>query len=194
MKPYGKLILLGISAVFLASCATPPPNLSNTPSEIITIPAKKVVVTDFMREQKYNPTDAVWSGSFHPLPNTATVPSFPELVLNNLRSRLRGNNNELMGSLEISVLDSSLLMESHVADSVVFIGIASAFSNRKYMCVVDVNFRYKDKTIRKKFDASYAKSRGWGDIPTNEKGEMVSGCLNQIVENIANFSLSVIQD
>jgi hypothetical protein len=193
MKPHKNLILLGVCAVLLASCATPPPNLSNTPSDSITVPAKKVVIADFMREQKYNPTDAVWSGSFHPLPNNATVPSFPELVLNNLRTRLRGNN-ELTENLEISVLDSNILMESHVADSVEFIGIASAFSDRKYMCVVDLNFRYKDKTIRKKFDATYTKSRAWSDIPTNEKSEMVSSCLNQLVENIANFSLSVIQN
>jgi len=126
MKPHGNLILLGISALFLASCATPPPNLSNTPSDSITVPAKKVVIADFMREQKYNPTDAVWSGSFHPLPNTATVPSFPELVLNNLRTRLRGNN-ELMENLEISVLDSNILMESHVADSVAFMELHRHF-------------------------------------------------------------------
>lgn len=193
MKLHGKLVLLGISALFLPSCTTPPPNLSNTPLDSITVPAKKVVIADFMREQKYNPSDAVWSGSFHPLPSNATVPSFPELVLNNLRTRLRGNN-ELFENLEISVLDSNILMESHVADSVAFIGIASAFSDRKYMCVVDVNIQYKDKTIRKKFDATYTKSRAWSDIPTNEKSEMVSGCLNQIVENIASFSSRVIQN
>ncbi|KXW56999.1 hypothetical protein FEMY_24780 [Ferrovum myxofaciens] len=193
MKPYKNLILLGVSAAFLASCATPPPNLSNTPSDSITVPAKKVVIADLMREQKYNPSDTVLSGGFHPLPSNATVPSFPEFMLNNLRARLRGND-ELIDNLEISVLDSNILMESRVADSVPFINIASVFFDRKYMCVVDINIRYKDKTVRKKFDATYTKSREWSDIPTDEKNEMVSACSNQIVENIAKFSLSVIQN
>lgn len=193
MKKFENFIILGMACFFLASCATAPPNLSDVPSTTINVPAKKVVVSDFMREQKYNAFDAVWSGSFNRLPSNSTIPSFPELVLSNLQVRLKGSD-EFTENVEISVLDSNLLMESHVADSVAFVGIASAFSARQYMCVADINIRYKDRVVRKKFDATLTKSRSWGDIPTSEKSEMISVCLSKIVEDVALFATNVIKN
>jgi hypothetical protein len=187
-----KCFLLIALTPLLASCATAPPNLRDVRSERIAIPARKVIIADYTSQKKYSPYDAVWSGGFNPLPNSATVPPITELVLNNLNTRLYGNADNGGANVEITVLDASLLMESHIADSVMFVGIASAFSERKYMCRVDVNFRYGDRVVRKVFEAVDSKSRGWGDLPTNEKGAMVHKLLDQVIRDIASFSSELI--
>ena len=170
-----------------------PPNLSAMASERFSVPARKVVIADFVPEQKHNPTDAVWSSDFHPLPNNSTVPPFTDLVLQSLKTRLSGRGGDQSGLLEIAVLNANLLMESHVADSIAFVGIASSFSARKYMCRVDVNFRYADKSVRKAFEAIDSKTRAWSDLQTNEKAAMVEKCLDHIVRDIADFSVEVIE-
>jgi len=187
-----KLLLLIALMPFVASCATAPPNLSDVRSERIAVPATKVIIVDYTRQKKYSPSEAIWSSGFHPLPNEATIPSFTELVLKNLNARLYGAGDRGT-NLEVAVLDASLLMESHIADSIAFIGIASAFSKRKYMCRVDVNLRYGDKTVRKVFEAVDSKSRAWDDLPTDEKAAMVSNLIGQVVGDIAHFSSEFIR-
>lgn len=192
MRIRSKLLLLIALTPFLASCATAPPDLSDVRSERIAVPATKVIIADYIRQKKYSPYEAVWSNGFHLLPNEATIPPFTELVLKNLNTRLHGDAGDGGANLEIAVLDASLLMESHSADSIAFVGIASAFSERKYMCSVDVSFRYGDKTVRKAFEAVDSKSRAWGDLPTNEKAAMVHSLLDQVVGDIARFSSELI--
>jgi hypothetical protein len=152
VRIWTKLLLLVAFMPFLASCASAPPNLTDVRSERISVPATKVIISDYTRQKKYSPYEAVWSSGFHPLPNEATIPPFTELVLKNLNNRLYGAAGDGGANLEVAVLDATLLMESHIADSIVFVGIASAFSERKYMCSVDVSFRYGDKTVRKAFE------------------------------------------
>ena len=192
MRIRRKLLLLIALTSFSFSCATAPPNLSGVRSERIAVPATKVIIADYIRQNKYSPYEAIWSSGFHPLPNDATIPPFTELILKNLKTRLHGDAGDGGANLEIAVLDASLLMESHIADSIAFVGVASAFSERRYMCSIDLSFRYGDKAVRKAFEAVDSKSRFWGDLPTNEKAAMVRSLLDQVVGDIARFSSELI--
>jgi hypothetical protein len=137
---YSKVVALMFAATFsLASCATAPPNFSNTPPERFTVVAKKVIIADFTQEQKLNPYEMIYSSGFHPLPNNVTVPPFTDLVIRNLKAQLTTTGSNGTETLEIVILKANLLMETRVADSIVFIGIFSILAERKYMCVVDKN-------------------------------------------------------
>jgi hypothetical protein len=80
-------------------------------------------------------------------------------------------------------------MESHVSDSIVFIGIASAFSNRQYKCYVEVNFKYDGRSVRKTFESTDERNRSWGDLGTSEKRIMINECLDSISADIYTFAL-----
>jgi len=192
---YSKVFALMFAATFsLASCATAPPNLSNTPPERFTVAAKKVIIADFTQEQKHGAMETINSIRFTPLPNDATVPPFSDLVIRNLKTQFTATGGDGTDTLEIAILNTKLFMEIHMVDYCIFINIASAFSERKYMCRVDANFRYADKSVRKTFEVVDVKPRYWADLPTSDKASMVGKCVDQIVGEAHKFAVELVKN
>jgi hypothetical protein len=172
------------AATLLAACATEAPNLSAISAERYDVPATKILISNYIPEEKYSATAPVYANGFFPLPNNSTVPSFPELVLDSLSTRLSGNGSDPR-PLEIAVLNAQLMMESTVADSVLLINIGQAFSERKYKCRVDANIRFGDSSVRRTFEAIDSRNRAWSDLPTPAKAAIVEKCLEKIGRDVA---------
>jgi hypothetical protein len=173
-----------VAALLLAACATEAPHLSTTSVERHGVPATKILISNYIPEEKYSATAPVYANGFFPLPNNSTVPPFPELVLDRLGTRLNGNGSDPR-SLEIAVLNAQLMMESTVADSVLLINIGQAFAERKYKCRVDANIRFGDNSVRRIFEAIDSRNRAWSDLTTPAKAAIVEKCLEKIGRDVA---------
>lgn len=189
--PLYRPALLISTVLFLTACATPAPDLSNISTKQILVAAKNVVIGNYIPVKEYDPYSRVYASGFFPLPDDATTPSFKDLVFKGLSTHLHATGGENSDKLEIDVFDASLQMESNFSDSVVFVNIATAFSERKYMCKVDANFKYAGSSTRKTFEEFSVKSRSWGDLPTDERGALVKNCLDKIISDIGEYSVKL---
>jgi hypothetical protein len=84
-------------------------------------------------------------------------------------------------------------MEHKVADSIAFIGLASAFSERDYVCSVEANFKYGVTNERKRFESKKVLNSYWTDIDTTTKKEIIESCVEIIVYDAASFANSFIK-
>lgn len=191
IERFSKSLILLIS-VFLASCASMAPDLTNFQPSLHQISVKKVLISNFIVEEKIDSTAGVWASGFIPMPNAVTKPPFHELMINTLQTGIRANGNADDGTLEIAVLRANMLMEVHIADSVAFVGILSAMAERQYMCRLDVNFRHGDKSSRKTFEALDKRSRGLGDLETNDRAKLTRDCVNKILNDVSDYSRSFV--
>ena len=180
----------------LISCGSAPPNIGTAkskPSERFAVPVAKVVIVNYMAIQDSYGTEVLSSGSYSQIPDNSTVPRFSELVFQGIDEQLIEVGGERTGPLEIALLKANLLVEKNSASGIPFIGLAAALSERSYLCRVDANFRYADKSERKTFEVMLERrNRLWGDLSTAEKAATVEKCLGQIVREVADFSSKLV--
>lgn len=151
------------------ACATPSPRIDADHSGIYALEGVNVVVINYITKQKYNVHDHIWASGFHLLPYSSTTPDFNDLVFRRVSTEFVSGRNTGNSDLEIALLQANLYMESHIADTVLFVGMFSAFSERKYMCYVDANFKYEGRSVREGFESIATRTRSWGDLEENDK-------------------------
>jgi hypothetical protein len=186
-KPILKISVL-VAMLALTACSTAPPNLSTTPTKRYAIPATKIIIENYVSEDE--PDTAIRSGEYFILQKSVIGIDFPGIIVRDLTSALTpdlDSNNVL----EIALLNANVLQEHFTLSSIPFLGLATVYANRKYMCRVDMNFRYGDKSIRQKFEAVNSKPNAWSDMPATEKTILLRNCIDEIIKEISQFSLQL---
>ncbi|RCK47644.1 hypothetical protein TH25_15285 [Thalassospira profundimaris] len=183
-----KRLLVGF-VVFLSGCATPPPEFSSEVLNKEKIEVSSVSVDDFTSEDDAGIYDGMWSNSYHVMPGDYMKPHFNKLFYGRLKNRYLAVGGEGGPRLEITVIKANLLRKARVADSILFVAIVSALSPRDFKCVVDVNFRYGEKSERQQFISNKELSASWTDSKLEDKRELVASCLDDIFKDVDTFVL-----
>lgn len=169
-------------AVVLSGCATTPLQMSETPETRYTVPAKKVIVSNYAQVKRPGALDAVWSNQFVLMANESTDPPFVDLVAQRLETQLQAGGGER--ELEVVLLGADLLVKSRAADSIPFIGLFSGLAERDYMCRVEAILSYPDSKDRRIYESVGTLRTGWRGVDVAERAAFVDGCLSDIFAQI----------
>jgi hypothetical protein len=179
------LTLISISVIG-GGCATPNPDVILS-SNKVKINVGKISVSDLSIPTEKGES-GVWASGYIKLSDNSTNPPFSKFVFDTLSSNLIPTSENQMDILEVMLLNANIQMEMRISDSIAFVGIASALSNRDYLCTVVINLRLGSVNKRKNFESKMTYSRSWSDLDTVAKKELVETCVSSIVSDTANFA------
>ena len=186
-----KVILVAIMMVILSGCATQAPDVALSKKQY-SIDVGKVSVSNLSVPNERNEGGA-WTSGLIKLADSNTNPTFSKYVFESLNQNLTPSSPSGNGVLEVMLLRADLLMEVRVADSIAFVAFASVLSERDYVCSVEANFKYGVTNERKKFESKKVFNRGWSDIDTAAKKEIIESCVESIVQDSASFANSFVK-
>ena len=186
-----KVILLAIMTVILSGCVTNAPNVVLSKKQY-PIEVGRVSVSNLSIPNERTESGA-WTGGLIKLADNSTKPTFAKYVFDSLNENLIPASTSSNEVLEVMLLRADLLMESRVADSIAFVAFASVLSERDYVCSVEANFKHGVINERKKFESKKVFNRGWGDINTEAKKEIIESCVASIIQDSASFANSFIK-
>lgn len=183
-------MLLSI-VIVIAGCATPAPDL------MVSTVKHQVNVSEISVIDLSTPNDDeswVWRSGFIKIADIATNPPFGKYVYESMQRSLKPMSEKNTELLDIMLLSANLLMEVRIADSLPFIGIASVLTDREYACSVEINLKQGSANQRKRFESKTSMNRGWGDIDPDRKKEIVEHCVEDLVQEVAEFANKFITD
>jgi hypothetical protein len=186
-----KAILVAIMMVILSGCATQAPNVVLSTKQY-PIDVGKVSVSNLSVPNERNEGGA-WTSGLIKLADSNTNPTLSKYVFESLNQNLTPSSTSGSGVLEVMLLRADLLMEVRVADSIAFIAFATVLSERDYVCSVEMNFKYGVTNERKKFESKKVFNRGWNDIDTEAKKEIIESCVESIVHDSASYANSFVK-
>lgn len=172
------------SALALSGCVTPAATIDISAHNTHTVPAKTVIVTDLSRATNPGTYDTVWASGFFPLKDDATNPPFRVAIASRIRNQFLPDKIQGKGQLRITLVESVILQKTTIADSVVFISIASALSPREFQCGIDVNLEYQGKSERHKFIYLQKLPLSWVDAKQDDKNKFAAACMTKITDQM----------
>lgn len=178
MKSFALLV-----TVALGGCAVAPAMIPTNPPAVRILPVAKLEVDDFATAKQVRESDAIYFTGWFPIADKWVKPNFHEAIAAKIKGSFKaGERGEVM---QLAIIESGLFMDVKVADSVVFVSLASTFRDRPYKCNLVVNIKTSKGSERREFEHVQVANRAFSDL--EDKPGFVSKCQDALVQKLADY-------
>lgn len=179
-------LLMLCSIVFLsAGCSGV--NYTNKPTVGKFIDASKISVVDRTVQRSKGVYISLEDGNFGRFPSeSVSKPPLSKILAIHLEKYFKPNNN-VENSIEIAILNGDLLQEVLPGDSLPFISIAVALSNRNNACNFEVEVKVNNTVGLRNIRVNNSNYKHWIDTPAEDQISLIDNCINQATDKIDEF-------
>lgn len=175
------------TAFLLGGCVSAPPTYTPIESSKYQLAASSVQIADYTDRYEYEWGDGVFSNDYTPMPDRVTSPPVNQLVTQGLKQRLEPGVPD-GDALTVSLLNARVLYKARAFDSVPFLGVATAFQDKMYGCVIEADVLMGGNSRKLKTEVTTDKIGMWDmDDPSQEYG-MMDDCMDKAAQQISDYS------
>ena len=171
------ILIIVFMPLFLASCnATIDTNEIKTKSNY-TVSASSISIENLNTNQDFNPSDGIYNSGYTPIDHSKLQPSFDLLLEKSLKTIQATGTGE---DVKIFILDAKIQKNVNVADSIAFIGIATALAPREHRCETKLRISKGSSRILDEYIYSDKLPLTWSDAKQADKLTFLQNCLNSL--------------